>query len=55
MQWSNSSLLKHETVKNLDTEKSILTEAVIKTPSPLLSTTDSTEAGSSATGTCVET
>ncbi|MCC4045942.1 FliH/SctL family protein [Enterococcus gallinarum] len=45
MQWSNSSLLKHETVKNLDTEKSILTEAVIKTPPPLLSTTDSTEAG----------
>jgi flagellar assembly protein FliH len=40
MQWSNSSLLKHETVKTLATEKSIVTEARVAPapePSPSLS------------------
>ncbi|WP_291291756.1 FliH/SctL family protein [Enterococcus sp.] len=47
MQWSNSSLLKQETVQNLNKEKSILTEAVIKAPSSAstgsLNTSDSLE------------
>lgn len=45
MQWSNSSLLKHETVKTLATEKTIVTEARVAPAPPPAPSFEQTEIG----------